>query len=110
MYRELTNLLPRSRIMALRRDYFLRLGSVAVTAVAVLMLIHGVLLAPSYIFVAQQISFREAALAVLEASLATDEEREADMRLSVLRDDPAYLTRLASVSTASAAIRGVLAL
>ena len=110
MYRELTNLLPRSRITALRRDYFLRLGTIAALAAVALIGIHGVLLIPSYVFIEQQTTSYETTLAALEATLATDEEREADVRLSALRDDTAYLTRLESVSTASAAIRALLVL
>ena len=110
MYRELTNLLPHSRIAALRRDYFLRLGTVAVLALVALVGTHGVLLIPSYVFIEQQTMAREMTLAALEATLATDEEREADVRLSALRDDTVYLARLESVSTASAAIRAILAL
>ena len=110
MYRELTNLLPHARITALRRDYFIRLGTVAVFTFVALVGIHGVLLIPSYVFIEQQTTSREMTLAALEATLATDEEREADTRLSALRADTAYLGRLESVSTASAAIRALLVL
>ena len=110
MYRELTNLLPRSRITALRRDYFIRLGTVAVLALVGLIGIHGVLLIPSYVFIEQQSASYETTLAALEETLATKEEREADVRLSALRDDTAYFIRLESISTASGAIRAILTL
>ena len=110
MFHELINLLQRERFNALRRNYFLKLATVAVLGLSVVVVAHGVLLLPSYIFVLEQTASREAHLVYLEAKFATEEEQEADARLSVLRIDTEYLVRLSSYATASAAIGALLTL
>jgi Tfp pilus assembly protein PilN len=108
MYPELTNLLPRHLIKAFRRKYFLRVASLACALLAGLVLIHGLLLVPSYIFAQSEVTRQTAQLTVLNASLHTTEEMQVRARLTKLSTNVAYLNQLATTTAASAALRAVL--
>lgn len=105
---ELTDLLPRERARAFRKDYFLRLATVAVIALCALVVIHGILLLPSYVYVLGRVSSYESRIAALDATLAASEEQEVNARLSALRADTEYLSRLKDSVAGSDAIRGIL--
>jgi hypothetical protein len=106
---ELTNLLPEERIRGLRREYYVRLATVAVSILAAVVVASAALLAPSYLYVRQEIASREAQMKELDARLGNSEGKEVSKRLTTLSANANYLARLASTSSATAALRGVLA-
>lgn len=108
MFPELTNLLPRARIRAFKRGYLLRVGALALFLLTGIVVVHGLLLVPSYIYVHSEEKRQETQLAGLNASLQTSEEKEVRARLSQLSGNIAYLNKLATTTAASAAIRTIL--
>jgi Tfp pilus assembly protein PilN len=109
MSRELINLLPPDRKRAFRRGYFFRLGTVAVLLLCAMVVIHGVFLLPSYLYLHAIKQTRETELAGLDAKLSGPEQEAITARLSSLEGSASYLARLDTVPTASAAVRGILA-
>lgn len=109
MRTELTNLLPRERRDALRRQYFLRLGVVSACFVAALAVGAAVLLIPTYVFLIQSTSAKETRLANIQATLAASDEATTTARLAVLSANIAALTALQSAPSASLVIRSALA-
>ncbi|MDB5264941.1 MAG: hypothetical protein JWN64_512 [Parcubacteria group bacterium] len=107
---ELTNLLPKDRVRALRKDYFFRLVTVATTLLIGIALVHTVLLIPSYVYATQQIHSGKAELDTLSAALAGSDEAQANARTKNLEADAAYLAQLQTIPTASAAIKAVIML
>lgn len=105
-----TNLLPSDRARALRTAYFLRLATVACIVLTGVILIHGALLVPSYLYAWQQEKERAALLGILETSLSGSEEREVEARIDTLAADAAYLARLGEFPKASATVAAVIAL
>ena len=108
MYPELTNLLPEDRVRAARREYFMRLATVAVYALTAVILASGALLVPSYLYVHNQLQTLESKMRELDEQLATTQGRETNARLTALTGDAAYLARLATTSSATAALRATL--
>ncbi|HEV7121749.1 MAG TPA: hypothetical protein VGN56_02910 [Candidatus Paceibacterota bacterium] len=109
MYSELTNLLPKHLIRAFRRKYFLRVATLACLLLAGLVIVHGLLLVPSYMYAHNEVARQNAQLATLNANLHTTEEVQVRARLSKLSANIAYLDQLATTTTASAALRAALA-
>lgn len=107
---ELTNLLPEERMRSLRQVYFFRLAVVTVLLLSGVILVHGVLLLPSFMYLRNQVGERTAALTTLTATLAGSEEKEINERVAALAEDSAHLARLSSIPKASAAIRAIAAL
>lgn len=110
MHPELTNLLPHDRSKKMQREYYVRLGTVIVSALSAVVLGSGALLIPSYLYLQSQITAEQAHNADLDARLATSNGKEASARLSLLTQDANYLARLATTSAATASIRSVLML
>lgn len=106
---QLTNLLPLERIQGLRREYYVRLATVALSTLAAVVIGSGALLVPSYLYLHQEIQSRETQAKDLDARLANTEAKEASKRLITLSSNATYLARLASTTSATAALRGVLA-
>ncbi|MDB5237092.1 MAG: hypothetical protein JWL88_194 [Parcubacteria group bacterium] len=109
MFPELTNLLPRSQIRAFRRGYFLRVATLGCFILIGLVLLHGLMLLPSFLYAHAEVIQESAQLAGLNASLHTSEEAQVRARLAQLSSNVAYLNKLASTTTASNAVRAVLA-
>jgi hypothetical protein len=109
MYNELTNLLPRSKAKMLRRDYFIRLTTVGVFLLVVLVIIHGILLIPSYLYAHQEVATESTALDRVSKSLATTQAQQVQSQLSTLQSEATYLTRLSSTPEASVTLRAILA-
>lgn len=108
MFPELTNLLPRHRIRAFRRGYFLRLGTLSLVLLAGLVIVHGLLLLPAYLYAKGEVARETAQLASLNARLQNSEEKQVQLRLTALADSVKYLSRLNTTPTASAALSAVL--
>ncbi|MEK7602563.1 MAG: hypothetical protein AAB472_03705 [Patescibacteria group bacterium] len=108
MKSELTNLLPHERSRSLTREYFLRLVVVALSGLIVVILGSGVLLIPSYLYLNQEIQLKEKQAADIDARLSSTEGKEANVRLLSLTQNANYLSRLATTSSATAAVKAVL--
>lgn len=108
MSADLTNLLPQYRKRFLTRDYLFRLGVVAVWLAIFLVLIHGLLLLPSYLYVNGQIRSQEEQLITLEAAGGSANEQEVKARIAALETRAKQLAGLASQPTASGAIGAIL--
>ncbi len=108
MFSELINLIPPDMTSAFRREYFVRLAAVACLVAAAAVTIHGILLAPAYIFVEAQAASGQARLSKLSSSLNTAEEKQLDARLAALASDTAYLSQLGSKPFASVALSAIL--
>jgi hypothetical protein len=105
---KLTNLLPEDRQKALTREYLLRLSTVTLFFVAVLLVIHAALLAPSYLYLTEEAKAREAHLSGVASSLATSEGNELGTRVSALTTKADALISLSSAPSAAEAVRRVL--
>jgi len=106
---KLTNLLPRQGIRALRREYFVRVVTVALALGVVALIIHGALLMPSYLYARAEVSREQAELDRINASSSSEEEKEISARVGAVKADITYLGRLRTSATASGAIKAVLA-
>lgn len=87
MSTDLTNLLPRSRQRALVRSYFFRLSTVFAGLLTLIVIIHGLLLLPSYIYLEQQVQAYERQLAAFQAAsseLSSDATKVRFARLDTL--------------------------
>jgi hypothetical protein len=69
----------------------------------------GALLMPAYLYLNQQIQSREATVAGLDARLANSEGKAETKRLATLSASATYLARLATSTSATGAMGGVLA-
>lgn len=108
MYPELTNLLPKHLIRAFHRNYLLRVATLACMMLAGLVIVHGLLLVPSYIFVHNEVKREAVQLATLNASSHSMEETQVRARLKALSTNVVYLNQLGTTTAASAALRAVL--
>lgn len=109
MNSELTNLLPPSRQNLLAREYFFRLGVVAVSLCIVLVLAAAVLLVPTYVFLTGNAQAKEARLANIKSTLSSANEVALSARLKALSNDATALTLLSKKQTASTVMRAALA-
>lgn len=109
MTADLTNLLPERRRKFLAREYLFRLGVVAVWLMIVLVLIHGLLLVPSYLYANQQLRSREAQLIALQTAGGGATEQELKGRVEALETRAKQLAALSTQTSASGAVRAVLA-
>ena len=110
MHYELTNLLPFDRRRAIRREYFVRLATVFTCGLIAVVIGSGALLVPSYLYLNQEIHLREARLADLDSRLASSQGQQANLRLNTLSENSTYLSRLATTSSATPALRAVIEL
>lgn len=108
MHPELTNLLPPDRKRALNRDYLIRVAVVASYLFALVVIVHGLLLIPAYLYLRQEIAQREAQLAIVQNSASTLENKEIKARIELLETNAARLISQNERPTASAAMRAVL--
>ncbi len=83
---ELTNLLPSFAIRKLRRTYFMRLITVAAGLLVVALVIHGVLLMPSYVQARIEASREQAELDQLSQKAESSEEKNANARIQGHQD------------------------
>lgn len=104
-----TNLLPLERQHALLRDYFLRLGVVAVVVITILIVVAGLLLLPTYVFLTQSAATKQAHLANVESILSSSNEVELSAHLAALSRDVNVLSALGDISSASELLRTALA-
>lgn len=106
---DLTNLLPPERQSSLTRDYFIRLGVVAMIFVTILALVSLVLLVPTYVFLVGSSRVKTERLANIESTLVSSDGANLSARLAALSKSATTLSALAEAPTASVTIRSVLA-
>ena len=109
MITELTTLLPKDRVNAFRRDYFLRVATVAVLLLAVIVFIGGALLMPSYLYERQTADAEAKTLQHLSASLASTVEQQVKTETKAVSAKNAAIQTLSNSATAGSALRAVLA-
>jgi hypothetical protein len=107
---ELTNLLPIDRSRSLKQEYFVRLATVALSGIIVVIVGSGALLIPSYLYLHQEIDVHETSLEKLNTQLSSSQEKQANVRLSALMQNTNYLSRLATTSSATPALKAVIEL
>lgn len=108
MHTERTNLLPKSAIRSLRRSYFFRLATVATVLALLLLLVHGILLIPTYLYTVGEVKRETTQLATLSASFQSSSEGAIQKRINEMRSDASYLATLGELPTGSSAIAGIL--
>lgn len=106
---ELSNLLPIAKTRALRREYFVRLVVVAMGLATILVIAHGMLLIPSYLYAHTEVAREQDELNRIAASASSAQEKAIKAQINSVQSDITYLGRLSTLPTASGATRAVLA-
>ncbi len=109
MDNEPINLLPAERRRVLSREYLIRVAVTVTFLVTLLIVTAGALLVPTYIFLTQSASAKQAQLANVESILSSANEKSLSARLVMLAEETARLSSLGTTPSASATIRVVLA-
>src|ERR1700747_2052501 len=107
---ELTTLLPEERQPRAQTEYYVRLATVALCTLTGIIVLGIVLLTPSFLYLHNEIQARQVRINGLDQNLATPNGQSANTELASLSASAMYLTRLASTTTTSAALRAVLAI
>ncbi len=105
---ERTNLLPPARIRASHRNYFIRLGTVAVVGAIGVLLVHTVFLVPSYIFLESKIKAETHQLNELKQTLASSGAQTVQGQLATLEGEATYLQQLSSAPSVSTSVQSIL--
>jgi cytoskeletal protein RodZ len=108
MATELINLLPSSKRKFFRREYFIRVSTVALLLLAFVVALSGVFLLPTYIFLNQEVSSENFQLQRLSKSQTTQEQQE-QAESTALQSEATQLSKDGSAPTASALIQTLLA-
>lgn len=93
----------------LRREYLLRLGTVALVLLMALVLIAAILLLPTYVFLIETARTKESRLANIESEISSSDEAALSARLDTLSRDATILKALEDVPSASALVQNILA-
>lgn len=105
---ELSDLLPERKKRGLRREYFVRLITTAFGLAILLIIVHSILLVPSYLYAHAQAAREQETLDRIVSSASSAQERGVNAQINAVQADIKYLGRLASLPTASNAVRAVL--
>ena len=108
MNEELTNLLPRDRKQMLGRLYGIRLSVIVIVLVSFLVLSATLFRVPAYVYQYQQIQLQKQNLELLTSNLDKAEGKEINARFKAVNENIAYLSRLATSSSATAATTAIL--
>lgn len=92
----------------MRRQYFIRVTTVALLLFSLLIILHGVLLLPTYLYAKNEVARGREELAKLKESAQSAGEAGIAPRAELLKTTATNLARLTSSPTASAAMRAVL--
>jgi hypothetical protein len=107
MASELTNFLPPERIRALRNDYRFRLLALVLGMLGFLVVVHGILLIPSYMYLSEKADAESLRLSELSAADAGNVPGSAISAKSV-NADATRLLAVASSTPASDIVRALL--
>lgn len=110
MITKLIRLLPDERRRAFQNDYFFRLGTITALVLAVLVVIHGILLAPAYFNLQQSKSLEQSRLDAIAQRLASSGDQEIVGRLSMLGSETEHLAKIGGTPSAAASVRSILTL
>jgi len=105
---ELIDILPFERRRAWRRDYVLRLTALTAFLLFVLVMVAGVLLIPTYVFLTGETRTKQARLTSIESNLSSADQTALALRLSALQAAAATLLMLAKGPSVSALLRNTL--
>jgi Tfp pilus assembly protein PilN len=108
MRSSLTNLLPIERQRSLSRDYALRFAALSLTLLASLALVHGALLAPTYLYMRERAAIAEERLAELSERRAVSGFEDLTARVAAFSENASALEKLATAPSASGIVRGLL--
>jgi Tfp pilus assembly protein PilN len=108
MSHEFINLLPTDRLRTFRRNYFLRLATVLLALLTILVIAHGVLLAPSYLYLTEQVRGYEKELSALDLQFASGDGKIVNNKLSMLEESIRRLAQLEKAPAVSSVISAVL--
>lgn len=108
MSSELTNLLPSERIHAFRRGYFFRLGATIAVMLAGVIVVHGVLLIPTYLYIQESATLARAHLAELEAGSLSSGEGEIQARTKQVESEAERALALLASPSATTILQTVL--
>jgi len=103
------NLLPAGRIRVQLWRYISRLGTVAAYLALALVVVAGILLIPTFVFLQNAETTKRARLANIESVLSSSDEAALAARLSALSRNAAILVSLATAPSATNLIRQALA-
>ncbi len=103
----LTNLVPIERQRVFSRDYLLRLGVVSVILANVLVVVAGILLIPTYVYLVATTDAKTIRLANIKTTLTSEDEKQLSDRLAVLARDADILITLQTLPSASAITRAL---
>ncbi|HYD92995.1 MAG TPA: hypothetical protein VEB18_00865 [Candidatus Paceibacterota bacterium] len=106
----LTNLLPANRLRDLNREYMLRLITVAASVVFVVVVLHGILLLPSYFYLSEEVATRQKHLADLTLLPGAANERPVSERANELARKAGELSALLAQPKTTPVVRDFLAL
>ncbi len=104
----LTNLVPSERQRASSHNYILRLGVVSAVLASALVAAAGVLLIPTYVYLAITTDAKIARLAIIEKTLTSGDEKQLSERLAALGNDADILLTLQNMPSASTIVRSLL--
>jgi len=110
MITKLIRLLPGERRRAFQNDYFFRLGTITALMLSLLVVIHGVLLAPAYFNLQQSKALEQGRLDAIAERLASSGDQEIVGRLSMLGSETEHLAKIGSTPSAVASVRSILTL
>ncbi len=108
MSANLTNFLPRERARSVRGEYRFRVATLAAILLAALVLVHGILLIPAYLYLSDKADAEAARLAELSSG-ERDGTAGVAARAKALEQDSARLLVIASSTPASDLVAAILA-
>ena len=108
MHTRLTNLLPQERTAALASSYYLRLGTFIALAIAGLVLVNSVLLAPTFVYLFEETELRNAELSALSEERAAAGYEDLAARVQALSSRASALLALSTVPKGTDAVRAIL--
>lgn len=100
--------MPEDRRKAFMGNYFYRLGAVTLFVLTFLVIAHGVMLTPSYLFISEQIRVHEEELAELESGIAEKAGDNTGVELASLEASVRALAKLKSAAAGSDIIAALL--
>lgn len=110
MSHDVTNFLPSDKLRAFRRGYFLRVGTLAVFLLVFLVVTHGVLLIPAYLYAQDLKSQAEAQLSARSLEALGEEHEGITGRIELLETAAKTLIAFLAPTTATERFESILAL
>lgn len=105
---DLTNLLPPERRRALLREYRFRVATLALGFLSMVVVVHGILLAPSYLYMTERSAIAEQRLAELSERRAVSGFEDLSARITAFTERAEHVRTLAQTASAADAVRSIL--